>query len=71
MPSTLEDILSKLEKGENVAGEGLRGLCFEKTRAKGSSFVGCDFSTSHFMKAALVSCRFERCVFDGCDLRYA
>ena len=40
MPSTLEDILSKLEKGENVAGEGLRGLCFEKTRAKGSSFVG-------------------------------
>ena len=47
MPITIEDILEKLERGESLVGEGLRGLCFEKARAEGSSFSACNFSVSY------------------------
>ena len=57
MPITLEDVLDRIEKGESLVGEGLRGLCFDKLQVEKSGFVGCDFSTSHFMKAVLRACR--------------
>ena len=39
MPITIEDILEKLERGESLVGEGLRGLCFEKTRVEAVSYT--------------------------------